>query len=171
MLKCVGVLAILLVLSAGCERKLYHYHRTVVGVDISGNVTGNAPSGHLTLGYSRRLVVVLPDGIKEALEESTPSDGKTLAKDQAAVHPPPRASLPDTVFCTQVRASLGGVNSFREVFATGTSAEHYALSLVAASEGLDGWLYRNYVCPGFEIPPPLARDPKAKATAGALPAR
>ena len=173
-----GVLALLLVLVAGCERKLYHYHRTVIGVDISGNVAGNAPSGHLTLGYSRRLVLVLPDEINDALTDSKPSDAKTPDKDMNAADRTTSEGLPPTVFCTQVRASLGGVNSFREILATGKSAEHYAMGLVAASEGVVDWRYRNYVCPGFEIPAPKPSDPGAadnpqgaKPPGGALPAK
>jgi hypothetical protein len=176
MLKDVGVLALLLVLAGGCERNLYHYHRTVIGVDISGNVAGNAPSGHLTLGYSRRLVLVLPDEIKDALKDATPPDDNTQDKDKKATQRTTSESLPPTVFCTQVRASLGGVNSFREILATGTSAERYALSLVAASNGVHDWAYRNYVCPGFEIPAPKPSDPGAAdnpqgviAPVGALP--
>lgn len=153
MLKRVSGLVLLLVCMGGCSRNLYHYHRTVVGVDISGNVTGNAPSGHLTLGYSRRLVVVLPADIKDALAKPSTDE-----------------SLPSTVFCTQVRASLGGVNVFREVLATGLPAQNYAMSLVAASDGLNDWQYRNYVCPGFEIPSP--DNPQGvKAAVGALPPR
>ena len=62
--------------------------------------------------------------------------------------------IPDTVFCTQVKASLGGVNSFREVLATGQPAEGYAQRLVELAKAAGGDPYRNFVCPGFEIPKP-----------------
>ena len=133
---------------AGCGRNFYHYHRTVIGIDIAGNVAGSSPRGHLIIGYSRRLVTALPQEAQDALS------GQGGAGD---------TQLPSTVFCTQVRASLGGVNAFREVLATGAPAEQYAEALTEASAGISEYQYRNFVCPGFEIPAPLA-DTRTTAT-------
>ncbi len=141
---CLLMVPALLILPTGCGRTLYHYHRTVVGLDISGNVAGDTPSGHLTLGYSRRLVILMPPEIEDVMREKPPEPGKQEVK------------LPSTIFCTQVRASLGGVNAFREVLATGTPAESYA-KLLAAKRPNDDKL-RNFVCPGYEI---LEADPNA----------
>ena len=68
MLRIVGLLMVVVAFGAGCGRNLYHYHRTIVGVDISGNVAGDTPSGHLTLGYSRTLVVLMPPDIQKAID-------------------------------------------------------------------------------------------------------
>lgn len=127
---------LLLGMVAGCTgRNLYHYHRTVIGVDISGNVAGDTPSGHLTLGYSRRLVIFMPPEIQEALQEKSPT-----------------GNIPPTVFCTQVKASLGGVNAFREIIATGEPADSYAQQLVASMIAAPAATNRNFVCPGLVIP-------------------
>lgn len=147
MLKPFSILAVVCAMSAGCGRTLYHYHRTVVGIDISGNVAGDTPSGHLTLGYSRRLVVLMPPEIQEILD----AKAKAEATQQPMQFP---AELPDTVFCTQVKASLGGVNSFREVLATGDPAYSYAQHLVALAAASSDEEYRNFVCPGLKIPQP-----------------
>jgi hypothetical protein len=155
MLKTLGILTLICALSDGCSRSLYHYHRTVIGVDISGNVAGDTPSGHLTLGYSRRLVVLMPPEIKDILDiEAKKKAEKNLS--QAQVNEALRADIPDTIFCTQVKASLGGVNTFREVLATGEPAYGYAQHLVALAAGSNDDKYRNFVCPGLEIPHPAA---------------
>ncbi len=136
MLKAWLLLLALLTVATGCGRTLYHYHRTVVGVDISGNVAGESPSGHLTLGYSRRLVIIMPPEIEDAMRTKR-------AHEQ-------QVSLPNTIFCTQVRASLGGVNAFREVLATGEPAVGFA-EIQAAGRPSDKKA-RNFVCPGYEVP-------------------
>src|SRR6266404_5105433 len=138
MLRTCSLLLTLVALCSGCGRNLYHYHRTVVGIDISGNVAGSTPSGHLVVGYSRRLVILMPPEVQDALE------GKGTGSE-----------LPPTIFCTQVKASLGGVNAFREILATGDPAVGYAQLQAEARQGLgaDGKL-RNFVCPGYEIPQP-----------------
>ena len=152
MLRILSILAMTCAMSAGCSRSLYHYHRTVVGVDISGNVAGDTPSGHLTLGYSRRLVVLMPPEIKEILDIEAKK--KAAGKSQAEINEALKADIPDTIFCTQVKASLGGVNSFREVLATGDPAYGYAQHLVAVAAASNDDEYRNFVCPGLKIPPP-----------------
>jgi hypothetical protein len=148
------ILAVVCSMSAGCGRTLYHYHRTVVGVDISGNVAGDTPSGHLTLGYSRRLVVLMPPEIQEILnvEAKKKAAGTPETQIRAAVN----ADIPDTIFCTQVKASLGGVNSFREVLATGEPAYGYAQRLVAIAATSNDDEYGNFVCTGLKIPNPDA---------------
>ena len=165
MLKTFLTLVAVCAMSAGCSRSLYHYHRTVVGVDISGNVAGDSPSGHLTLGYSRRLVVLMPPEMKEILdvEAKKKADGKPQAQINEAL----RADIPDTIFCTQVKASLGGVNTFREVLATGDPAYGYAQHLVALAAGSNDDEFRNFVCPGLKIPHPGATViPTAGSTGG-----
>jgi hypothetical protein len=160
MLKTLSILAAICGISAGCGRTLYHYHRTVVGVDISGNVAGDTPSGHLTLGYSRRLVVLMPPEIKDILD----AKAKAEATRQPMQLP---AELPNTVFCTQVKASLGGVNSFREVLATGEPAYGYAQRLVALAAASSDDEYRNFVCPGLKIPKPSPNGVTPPATKSA----
>jgi len=133
---------------------LYHYHRTVIGVDISGNVSDSTPSGHLTLGYSRRLVIAMPKVVEEALKGE-----QGLEK------------LPQTIFCTQVKASLGGVNVFREILATGDPADGYAQQLATSAEVVS-MKNRNLVCPGLEVPAPDAPpDPQSKNPPQALPTK
>jgi len=144
--------------AAACgNRNLYHYHRTVVGLDIAGNVSGDSPSGHLVLGYSRRLVVFLPPEVEKALESGQPAD------------PTEGVPLPATVFCTQVKASLGGVSAFREILATGPPAVQYAEQLAAEAAGVTDWKDHNFVCPGFEMPRPDGGAPEsARPTAAPL---
>lgn len=155
MLKILGILVLTCALSAGCSRSLYHYHRTVIGVDISGTVAGDTPSGHLTLGYSRRLVVLMPPEIKDILDiEAQKKAEKNLTP--AQVNEALRADIPNTIFCTQVKASLGGINTFREVLATGDPAYGYAQHLVVLAAGSNDDEYRNFVCPGLKIPNPSA---------------
>jgi hypothetical protein len=155
MLKQFFFLAALCAISTGCGRNLYHYHRTVVGVDISGNVAGDTPSGHLTVGYSRRLVILMPPEMQGILDtKAKVAPGEELKADAKADGKRPAWELPSTVFCTQVKASLGGVNSFREILATGNPAENYADRLVKLVEKEGDTKYRNLVCPNFEIPKP-----------------
>lgn len=152
------VLGSVLAACGSSQRNLYHYHRTVVGVDIAGNISGDTPSGHLTLGYSRRLIVFLPPEVQQALQSGQPT--------------PTGVPLPSSVFCTQVKASLGGISAFREILATGHPAEDYAARLATESAGLTDWKDRNFVCPGFEIPAPdtiVVKDkPNAAPTAAPL---
>jgi hypothetical protein len=124
------VLAVAVVGAVGCQPRLYHYHRTVIGLDIAGNVTGQSPSGHLTLGYSRRLVAVVPKEMNDKSDD---------------------VLLPSTVFCTQVKASLGGANSFREILGTGEPADEFA-TLIANMPGAEDIRQRNLICPGLPIP-------------------
>jgi hypothetical protein len=158
---------VLAAVAAGCaDRNLYHYHRTVVGMDIAGNVSGNSPSGHLVLGYSRRLIVFLPPEVQKALEESqklAAQKSRGTSEDTVPVEVP----LPDSIFCTQVKASLGGISAFREILATGTPAKEYAEQLAAEADGLTDWKNRNFICPGFVMPAPaapVARTPSSTAT-------
>jgi len=149
---------------SGCGRQLYHYHRTIIGLDIAGNVNGNTPSGHLVLGYSRRLVVAFPNDKLEP--QSTQNQGQDLkAQDLKGQNSKgqDRESLPSTVFCTQVKGSLGGLSLFREILATGYSADAYA-SLMA-SEGSESSRpsRANFVCPDMEIP-----KPRGGSTEGAV---
>ncbi len=149
----------LLVTGCSSNRNLYHYHRTVVGLDIAGNVSGNSPSGHLILGYSRRLIVFLPPEVKEALATEQPDTTGGVP-------------LPASVFCTQVKASLGGLNAFREILATGQPAVDYASQLAASATGITEWKDHNFVCPGFKIPgPPSGSPPSAEPTAAPLPSK
>ena len=172
MLRAIGLLVAVLLAATACSgRSLYHYHRTVVGVDISGNVSDSTPSGRLTLGYSRRLVAAMPEAIQKAIEEAgkKPADTPTAAPVKPVVAP-----LPQTVFCTQVKASLGGVSSFREILATGAPADRYAEQISEASQ-LVSPRDRNFVCPGLVIPTPAQADSgapaaeKAKSAAAATP--
>jgi hypothetical protein len=172
MLRAACLLGMGLVAAAGCSgRSLYHYHRTVVGVDISGNVSESTPSGRLTLGYSRRLVAAMPDAIERAMEEASKSQSATTAATTSPAggsqaQPPVKplvVNLPPTVFCTQVKASLGGVNSFREILATGTPAEGYAQQL-AEGAALVSPKDRNFVCPGLVISTPERAGTERKSS-------
>jgi len=157
MLRTFLVMLLVCVALPGCGRQLYHYHRTIIGLDIAGNVNGNAPSGHLVLGYARRLIVLFPNE-----EELKKLAAKKQAQSQAPA-PLDGENLPSTVFCTQVKGSLGGLSLFREILATGTAADNYA-SLMA-SEGSESSRpsRANFVCPDIEIP-----KPRAGSTEGAV---
>ncbi len=152
MLKRVFASSFALVLLAGCaDRSLYHYHRTVVGVDIAGSVDGETPRGHVIVGYSRRLVVVVPPAWELETPESLQKKQQLLAAGQAPTQPTTE-DVPSTVFCTQVKASLGGVSIFREVMATGNPATRYAEYLVANSPAGLHVSAKNAVCPDLEVP-------------------
>jgi hypothetical protein len=116
------------------------------------NVDADTASEHLTLGYSRRLVVLMPPEIKEILDVEAKE--RTAGNSPAEVNEALRADIPNTIFRTQVKASLGGVNTFREVLATGDPAYGYAQHLVALAAGSNNDEYRNFVCPGLKIPHP-----------------
>ena len=116
------------------------------------NVVADTASEHLTLGYSRRLVVLMPPEIKEILDVEAKE--RAAGNSPAEVNEALRADIPNTIFRTQVKASLGGVNTFREVLATGEPAYGYAQHLVALAAGSNDDKYRNFVCPGLEIPHP-----------------
>jgi hypothetical protein len=138
----------LLLLLTGCSsragRFLYHYHRTVVGVDISGSLSQSNPSGHLALAYQRRFVVFLPPAVAEAFVKAAEArQGPGVAR---------VTELPPAVFCTQVKASLGGLNVFSEILATGDAAEEYAALLAASAPDGVGVKEENLICPGFVIP-------------------
>lgn len=101
-----------------------HYHRTVIGIDSSAAMDGNG--GHLTVGYDRRLIAVVPDaagtrptGQTQPGGAGTPQPGTgTQAKDAMS-----------TIFCTQLDASALGVGRFHETLATGSVATAYARAL------------------------------------------
>ena len=133
----------------GCvDRHLYHYHRTVIGVDIAASIDGETPRGHLILGYARKLVVVVPPSW-----ELTPTESEKL---RARSNQSPFDPIPSTVFCTQVKAGGRGVNLFREIMATGDPATNYAAYLVANGPAVPDASKQNFVCPdlAIEVPKP-----------------
>jgi len=151
MLRCLFALSFTLVLLTGCaDRSLYHYHRTVVGVDIAGSVDGETPRGHVIVGYSRRLVVVVPPAWELETAQSLQRKNELAAGQMAKS--PTVDDVPSTVFCTQVKASLGGLSVFREIMATGDPATRYAEFLVANAPAGLNTSAKNSVCPDLEVP-------------------
>jgi len=130
MLERFGLAMCVALLAAGCGGNnpyLAHYHRTVSGVDLSANVTDSTPSGHITLGYSRRLTIISPR------ELVTGKDNEVLS----------------SVFCTEILANFAGASIFREVLATGDAAVSYASSTPPAVR-IAGTELPNQVCPDIK---------------------
>jgi hypothetical protein len=106
---CVRVLALGVLATAGCTTEpthLMHYQRTVMGFDAA--VATQEASGHIILGYDRRMVSVVP---------KTTLSGK--AQDAMSI-----------ISCTKAKSGFTQVD-FDERLATGEAAVNYAAGLKA----------------------------------------
>ena len=102
-----------LVCLIGCSTEpthLMHYQRTVIGFDAA--VATQEASGHLILGYDRRMVAVVP---------------KTTLEGQAV-------DAMSIISCTSARTGFRTVD-FDERLATGEAAVNYAEGLVTDPQG------------------------------------
>jgi hypothetical protein len=116
MLRKYAAATIAIALLAGCEAThLYVAHSTVVGVD--GAMSSDSASGHLTVGYDRNFVTIVP--------KSVPIQPAGMGADTGQGSGGPREAMA-VLSCSEVQVSGIFLTGFSEYLATGKAGVDFA---------------------------------------------